>query len=150
MDNMQFDMTSEGNQRLADLFKIVFGDRMAVGYAVRHGEPGKRWDPDKYLKDPRDRNLLEWHERPKDLRLVFFWTNRPNQADYIALPFKMDAAGAADFAARWLSEADYGREPDHDGDNGKGWRAYSEGWGHVDSDYAAFIAVSPRWAMYGK
>jgi hypothetical protein len=68
----------------------------------------------------------------------------------IPLPFKLDAAGAADFATRWLAEQDYGREPDHDGDNGKGFRIYNEAWGHVDGEYQAFVAVKPVWAMYGK
>lgn len=65
-------------------------------------------------------------------------------------PFKMDAAGAADFVKRWLAEADYGPEPDHDGHNEKGWRLYNEAWGHVGGDYKAFVAVKPAWAMYGK
>jgi hypothetical protein len=66
------------------------------------------------------------------------------------LPFKLDAAGAADFATRWLAEADYGPEPDHDGHNSKGWRLYCEDWGHVDGEYQAFVAVKPAWAMHGK
>lgn len=66
------------------------------------------------------------------------------------LPFKLDAAGAADFASRWLAEQDYGTQPDHDGGNGKGWRLYNEAWGHVDGEYQAFVAVKPVWAMYGK
>ena len=57
---------------------------------------------------------------------------------------------AADFAVGWLEHADYGREPDHGGDNGKGWRLYCEDWGHVDHDHYAFAAVQPVWAMYGK
>ena len=57
---------------------------------------------------------------------------------------------AADFAAGWLGHANYGNAPDHDGDNGKGWRLYCEGCGYVDNDHYAFAAVQPVWAMYGK
>ena len=80
--------------------------------------------------------------------LVFGWSD--SMRDGIKLPFSLDADGAADFATRWLAEQDYGKEPDHDGDNGKGWRLYNESWGHVDDDWAAFVAVKPAWAMYGK
>lgn len=67
-----------------------------------------------------------------------------------ALPFPMTLEQAADFAHGWLEHADYGREPDHDGDNGKGWRLYTEDWGHVGGEWQAFAAVQPAWAMYGK
>lgn len=80
-------------------------------------------------------------------KLVFFWTEHK---DATKLPFKMDAKRATDFAVAWLSEADYGEEPDHDGDNGKGWRVYNESWGHVNGLWQAFVAVEPVWAMYGK
>lgn len=80
-------------------------------------------------------------------KLVLYWGDSPRATK---LPFPMSLDEAADFAAGWLKHADYGREPDHDGDNGKGWRLYCEGWGHVDGDHCAFAAVQPVWAMYGK
>jgi hypothetical protein len=49
----------------------------------------------------------------------------------------------------WLASADFGKQPDHDGDNEKGWHLYNESWGHVDGPYAVF-AVEPSWQMYGK
>lgn len=49
-----------------------------------------------------------------------------------------------------IAHADYGRQPDHDGDNEKGWRLYNETWGMVGGDHSAFAAVEPAWAMYGK
>ena len=79
--------------------------------------------------------------------LIFFWTECESA---ITLPFKLDPEGAADFAKRWLTEQVYGSEPDHDGDNGRGWRIYNEGWGHIDGMWQAFVAVKPAWAMYGK
>ena len=79
--------------------------------------------------------------------LIFYWSDSPRT---IKLPFPMNLDQAADFAAGWLEHASYGKEPDHDGDNGKGWRLYTEDWGHVDGEYQAFMAVKPVWAMYGK
>ncbi len=147
MDNFHFDMTSEGD--LVEAMKIAARSCKAIAYSIRAAVEGQRWDADKYLKNPRDKNLLEWYHAPKSTRLVFY-QYKSDRADVVALPFALDHTGMADFARRWLETADYGRQPDHDGDNGKGWRLYCEGWGHVDSDYAAFLAVSPRWACYGK
>jgi hypothetical protein len=81
-------------------------------------------------------------------RLVLYWGGK--SPGMTRLPFPMTLEQAADFAAGWLEHADYGGEPDHDGDNGKGWRLYCESWGHVNNDAYAFAAVEPVWAMYGK
>lgn len=84
-----------------------------------------------------------------DKGMVFFWA-RASTPEYTPLPFKMDLAQCAEFAWGWLQQADYGKEPDHDGDNGKGFRLYCEDWGHVAGRWEAFVAVEPCWAMYGK
>lgn len=124
MDNFRIDITSEGQASLLQALGICFAQhRAATHYVVREAEP------------------------PKPRRLVFMWTEAK---DAVALPFKLDVEGAADFARRWLDEQDFGRQPDHDGDNGKGWRLYNEAWGHVDNQYQGWIAVAPAWAMYGK
>lgn len=121
MDNFHIDVTSEGKSSLILAMRLAF-DRgyKAVGYKI--GDKG----------------------------LVFYWTMGLGPKDVIKLPFTLDADGAADFASRWLEEQDYGRQPDHDGDNGKGWRVYTEAWGHVAGDSGSFVAVQPAWAMYGK
>jgi hypothetical protein len=84
-------------------------------------------------------------------RIAFFWTAPDSRvADAIALPFKLDAEGAADFARRWLAEVEYPPEPDIDGSVKKGWRLYNEPWGHVEGVYAGICAVTPVWSEYGK
>jgi hypothetical protein len=150
MDNFHVDITAEGDATLVAAMKLAFRPHSkAVGYAVRSAFAGERED--------MPEGAPKWHrpdwkygKRPKPLRLVFFWSDYEKRADMVPFPFKQDAEGAAEFARRWLAEADYGSEPDHDGDNGKGWRLYNEAWGHVDSDHSAFVAVAPEWAMYGK
>jgi hypothetical protein len=82
-------------------------------------------------------------------RFVLYWS-LTSTAAVTPFPFKMTIPQLADFVLGWLSEADYGPEPDHDGDNGKGWRCYNEGWGHIGGEWQAFAAVEPVWAMYGK
>lgn len=147
MDNFRLDVTSEGD--LGPVMALAFGqDRKAVGYAVRNPREGERWAEEDCQKHPH--LWRNWKVEPRPHRLVFYWSIKEGTADVVKLPFELDSIGAADFAKRWLAEQEYGREPDHDGDNGKGWRVYNESWGHVDGDWSAFIAVSPSWATYGK
>ena len=120
MDNFRFDMTSEGSETLKAALALF---------------------------NPPGRKVTGYSEEPGK-KLVFYWSNTSPRAT--KLPFPMTLEQAADFAIGWLEHADYGREPDHDGDNGKGWRLYCEDWGHVDHDHYAFAAVQPVWAMYGK
>lgn len=136
MDNFHLDVTCEGKAALRLVVDLAFTQhRRVTHYAVREAEPAVT-EP-QYSKKPA---------RPK--RLVFMWTDGGREA--VKLPFELDAEATTDFAARWLAEQDCGREPDHDGSNGRGWRAYCEGWGHVDGEYQGFLAVTPVWAMYGK
>jgi len=141
MDNFNFDMICEGNDLLLMAMQIMFFDKHQARY-------------------PRRATHYRIDEK---LGLIFYdysfvISGDPKAAgmtkpepDLIALPFKLDAVGAADFVTRWLAEAKYPSEPDHDGDNGKGWRVYSGSWGHPHSgNWSSFVAVQPAWAMYGK
>ncbi len=82
-----------------------------------------------------------------DNRMILFWANSPKATK---LPFPMTLAQAGEFVAGWLEHAEYGKRPDHDGDNDKGWRLFTEIWGMIGGDHAAFAAIEPCWAMYGK
>lgn len=149
MFNPKFNMAAETQIDLENLLKIVFKDNQKiVGYAIRGAEEGQRWDED-LLKDPRDRNLLGWREKPKPVRIVFFWTT-PNTSDYVPLPFSMDAKGCADFAMRWLGEVHYGIEPDTDGSVIKGWACYNHDSQSYDSEWEILFGISPTWIVCGK
>jgi hypothetical protein len=124
MDNFRIDITAEGDATFTKAMEIAFTN-----------SPGSKVEA--YKIDP-------------EKGLVFFWTLGLHKEGVVGLPFKLDAVGAADFARRWLAEQDYGREPDHDGSNGKGWRIYCEQWGRVASMSGSFVAVQPSWAWYGK
>lgn len=122
MDNFHLDLTSKGQNTLRQAMQL-FNNRASkvAGYRVC-----------------------------PERGMILYWCASRNGDDVTMLPFKMTLEQAADFAYQWLQEADYGTEPDHDGDNEKGFRLYCEGWGHVNNDYSAFAAVKPAWAMYGK
>jgi len=89
---------------------------------------------------------IGWKE-VADKGIMLYWT----KADGInLLPVPLDAAGSSDLVWLWLGGQDYGKEPDHDGSNGRGWRIYNEQWRRVNNEWEAFIAIKPAWAMYGK
>lgn len=84
----------------------------------------------------------------KDNVLIFYWVKSD---DMIPLPYEMDVSQATEFSKGWLKSVKPSqREPDHDGDNEIGFSVWCESWGHVNSDYKAFVAIEPIWAMYGK
>lgn len=88
------------------------------------------------------------HPTPtKRKRLILFWTKHESMTP---LPAPMSAEDAVSFVKAWLAATDYGSEPDHDGDNGKGFRIYNEAWTHVAGLWEAFVAIEPVWMMYGK
>jgi hypothetical protein len=97
------------------------------------------------LFDPQVRRMTGYSTSGN--KLVLYWGDSPQATK---LPFPMTLEQAADFAVGWLAHADYGREPDHDGSNSKGWRLHCDTWGIVDGDHYAFAAIQPVWAMHGK
>ncbi len=124
MDNFHFDMTSLGAEKLKTALGLFDPPgRKVVGYSVGDATTlGRK-------------------------RLVLYWND---SLAATKLPFPMTLEQAAAFAVGWLEHADYGREPDHEGSNSKGFRIYCEGWCMVGSDFAAFAAIEPAWAMHGK
>lgn len=120
MDNRHIDITSEGK----DAFHTALS-----------------------LFNPPGNKVVGYKATAK--RLTFFWLESRSDG-YTKLPYPMTIPQAADFALGWLEHADYGREPDHDGENGKGWRLFHDIWGRVDNDSSSFVAIEPVWAMYGK
>lgn len=140
MDNYRFDMTCEGRERLTAALNLAFTGKSAKGYIIRPAHEAFKHEQYRHLDKPK---------RPD--RMIFLWSDCEKPEGYHPFPFEMDPAGCAEFAWRWLEgTADYGREPDHDGDNERGWRVYNESWGHVEDLHAAIIAIAPAWAMYGK
>lgn len=140
-DNYRFDMTDDTEQGLRIALDWAFENhrhfpKKATGYKIQRAETirsGYKPEPEKGDVD----------------RLIFYWAADTEPTAQI-FPFKMNSEGALAFVKSWLAEVEYGPEPDHDGDNKKGYRVYNEAWGHVDNSWAAFVAIEPEWSMYGK
>lgn len=134
-DNFHFDLTGVS---LPLCLQVAFaGRRKATGWAEvpipteAEGSPAKIWGAGRGT--------------PK--RLVFYWVAAEGVTPF---PVPMTAEGVEPIVRAWLETAQYGPEPDHDGDNDKGFRVYNEAWGHVGGMYQAFVAIEPIWLMAGK
>ncbi len=135
MNNFNVDITSKGD--IEPAMALAFRKHgIAVGFSVQEVD--------------RKEDVTSWTPKlSREQRLVFFWAEPNKKEGFKPLP-NVGSATAAAIATRWLDLIDYGPEPDHEGSNGKGWRIYNEAWGHVGHEWAAIVAVTPRWAMYGK
>ena len=91
-------------------------------------------------------------ERPACAGMVLLWhEDEVGGVKSTALPFALDAEAAVGFLWSYLQTAEYGPQPDHDGDNGKGFIVTTgDFWGHVEGSHYAFVGVYPDWQMYGK
>lgn len=142
MDNFKIDIIAESQESLLKALEIAFA----------HNAPGHKMQSYHITKLVSD----VYNGIPQDIdgrtALVLRWTTAEKISENgpINLPSKFDAKGSADIAQRWLSEQDFGREPDHDGHNQKGWRVVTGNWGHVCGDRYAICAILPWWAAYGK
>jgi len=78
--------------------------------------------------------------------LVLYWSTEK------ANPFMtLDFEATFKVVKEWLDkQTQYPNEPNHDGDNKKGFRVYNEAWGEVKNDWRAFCGIEPVRMMYGK
>lgn len=60
------------------------------------------------------------------------------------LPFPHEASDCARLLRGWLKGAPYGKQPDHDGHNNKGWKI------KTPDSWSAILVCHPRWIVYGK
>lgn len=165
MDNLSMDVRSQGRESLAYALQLIWPN--AAGGKATHYKIIKATRKLTYftheLRNGLAPNVDLHQENPKQIRvshyeeevestdgtqtLVLLWHD---ERDATKLPYPLTLDKAITFAADWLTEADYGSEPDHDGDNQRGWRAFTDGWGHVVGHHCGIIGIQPAWAMYGK
>jgi hypothetical protein len=127
MDNKSIELKLEGKANFIHAMEIACSShRKTVGWSI-------------------------WEEGEKKIRcLVLHWT-ASSAKNINLLPYEMSVDQVIEFAWGWLEKEPVGHnQPDHDGDNGKGFHMFTHSWGMVNSDYTAFVAIKPIWAMYGK
>lgn len=92
--------------------------------------------------------LQATHYKVEDNRIVLAWHELAGK-DFIPLLVPLTAETAVDVVEKWLSMLSLGDKPDIDGECEISCRIYCEGWGHIDHNHYAFVAIEPRWALYG-
>lgn len=163
MDNFTIDISGEGEGTLAKALEIAFAHNAPGGKAT-HYNAVRLKEVTRYYSNPAgpklaanlDRNdALHIHHfndiqqaDDGDLTLVLCWHESKESTP---LPFPLGIADAINFVKGWLTNAgDPGSRPDHDGDNGAGWRVFTGAWGHVAGNSYGIVGVQAIWAMYGK
>ena len=68
------------------------------------------------------------HDEPGLRHLIFYRVHPAGVDGYTPLPYPAEAVQADTLASGWQIFVDRGKQPDHDGKNGKGFRLYYEEW----------------------
>lgn len=146
MDNRAIDITSEGEAALALALRLAWPN--AAGGKVSHVKAVNLIEKVTYYGAPTDRHITESREAQEGTKtLILLWHEERGS---LPLAYPLDIEEAIPFVIGWLKRADRGPQPDHDGDNGKGWRVFTDSWGHVAGHQYTIAAVQPIWAVYGK
>lgn len=146
MDNRQVDVTSEGDEALWLAIRLAWPG--AAGGKATHYKTVGLAKKTVYYGEPTSGHSTSTHEVADGTpTLILLWHA---ERDALPLPYPLELDDAIQFVAGWLRNVPRGRRPNHDGDNGEGWRVFTESWGHVAGHQYAIVAAQPVWAMYGK
>lgn len=89
------------------------------------------------------------HYKVENGRLILAWNERAGE-NFVPFLVPLTAETAVEVVETWLSMLTLGDKPDIDGECEMSCRIYCEVWGHIDHNHYAFVAIEPRWAVYGK
>lgn len=150
MDNRTIDVTSEGCEGLELALRLIWPS--APGGKATHFKRMRLKRRTQYFPKPNSEEIGSHYTQSIEAEdgtptLVLLWHEENGASE---LPYPMTLEDVVPFVEGWLKAANYGTQPDHDGDNGKGWRVFTEGWGHVADHRYAIVGIQPVWAMYGK
>lgn len=149
MDNQSIDIISESLEKLLLAMRLVWPTKgHAEAFRVQQFTKKVTYHHFKTIQthhtelvpDPNGIHtlILLWHYKSEtDLRLLY----------------PMDVEQAHHLVTGWLKNVEYpDKGPYANGEVlfKKGWRAFTDEWGHVVGYHYAIIGIQPAWAMYGK
>ena len=164
MDNRSIDIKSEGDAALRKALEIIW-DNAPGGHATHYmitnvthqvrywGDRLRGREPNLEGGEEGQPQMFVHHSeedvagKDGDPTLILLWSH---EGIAVPLPYPLDLEGAYGLVTGWLRQVEYGSEPGHDGSNGRGWRLFTDGWGHVAGHHYGIVGVQPLWAMYGK
>lgn len=138
MDNFRIEVKGTERETLSD----------AIAIAMRENCPGGKAS---HWRVRRSRIKETGRTR---LVLIFFWSKPDNCVAHPMLRANRTPGDIADIAWYWLNILDdevVGHDLDHDGQNSRGFRVFTDAhWGHVFDNSYGICAVEPIWAWHGK
>jgi hypothetical protein len=146
MDNRSIDIVSEGDEDLALAVKLIWSN--APDAKATHYKVARVTQETSYHGNPTSWHDTRYKEDPKGVPTLILL--RSAEAGALPLPYPLGRDEAIAFITGWLRQAEFGPEPDHDGDNYPGWHAFTNLWGHVAGHHYGIVGVQPTWSMHGK
>ena len=163
MDNFEIDVVGEGDESLRKALEIAFTHNGPGSEANFYKVVRLKVETAYYANEVMGiltENLAQapgYHVHHIDkvtergdghLTLILLWADDGHANP---LPFPMSVDDAFAFVKGWLAKAgDPGPRPDIDGSLEKGWRIFTEAWGHVAGCGYSIAGIQSRYAMYGK
>jgi len=133
MDNVVFNVNGSGEKFLAKVLALAFE---------------QNFTPEGWKKDKNKGIVLFWslHEEGGKEVLPFRLSPTPEKlAKDIIQIFRTED---------WVKEIplkDWDADIDQDGHNSKGWRVFTERWGHIEGNgWASFLCITPAYLWHGK
>jgi hypothetical protein len=92
------------------------------------------------------------HEDQPAKALVLHWAFPDhNQILVSKFPAPLDLDAVVPMVESWLAQNPYGKRPDQDGDNLRGFAVFNDtDWNKTYGESTAICAIAPHWAMFGK
>lgn len=150
MDNRSINVCSVGQEDLTLALKIAW--KNVPGRTISHYKVINLTQKTSYYGEPTTRHIEEYVEDDKGIHtLILYWSN-PNKKDVKELPYPLNLDQTITFVEGWLNQVTYPKCEEDGGDisTEKGWKLFTDDWGHVQGDWATFVGIQPKYALYGK
>ena len=150
-DNFAVHILSSGKENLDTIAKLIIRNRCSSA--------------EYYVSDHLNGIVLFWHKPGGKLKFSIPRLEKPHElctdrrddsrdtidSHVMRLPFLLNQSNVTDFLWCVLQDFTYPQEPDHDGDNEKGFIITTGNeWGQIKDEDYCILQMAPAWIMLGK